>query len=75
MSEDVIVERLENLKKQHEESDKRINDKVDIVGKKLDFTNGKVKKLQIWKAYITGGIAVLTAIVIPLLFLIIRDKI
>ena len=30
-------------------------------------TNGKVRSLEIWRGYITGGIAILGAILIPIL--------
>jgi hypothetical protein len=36
-------------------------------------TNGTVRSLQIWKAYITGAITVLTVLVLPIVFMILRD--
>lgn len=35
---------------------------------KLDYTNGKVMKNTAWRWYTTGAIAVITALVVPVLF-------
>ena len=34
-------------------------------------TNGRVTKLENWRNYITGGLAVLTLLVIPVLLLVV----
>lgn len=31
-------------------------------------TNGSVRSLQIWRGFITGGLAIITVLIIPLLF-------
>lgn len=38
-------------------------------------TNGRVTKLELWQRTITGGIAVLTAVVIPLLLIVVSQHI
>lgn len=35
----------------------------DKIITRLDYTNGKVRSLRVWRAYLTGGIAVLAFIV------------
>lgn len=37
-------------------------------------TNGSVRSLQVWRGFITGGLAILAIIVIPLLFMLIKIK-
>lgn len=58
----VIIERLDNLKLQNEEEHKRIEDQVNR-------TNGSVASLKLWQARILGAISILSAIVIPILFM------
>jgi len=70
MGEEVIVERIEGLKT-------LINERFDLnstehgeLKKRADTTNGRVKRLEIWRAGLFGAWCVisvfLTAIVIPL---------
>lgn len=44
-----------------------IKSSIDGLTTEVKKTNGSVRGLQIWKAYITGGLAVLTAVVVPVL--------
>lgn len=37
-------------------------------------TNGSVRSLQVWRGFITGGLAILALIVIPLLFMLIKIR-
>jgi len=34
---------------------------------KVDKTNGRVTKLEVWKGFITGGLAILGILIIPIL--------
>jgi hypothetical protein len=56
----VIIERLDNLINTNKEEHSRIEEQT----KK---TNGSVASLKIWRAYLTGAVAVLSAIVFPIL--------
>lgn len=56
----VIIERLENIKIELAE-----------VKAHVQKTNGSVASLKMWRGYVTGGLAVLTAIVVPLFFLVV----
>lgn len=58
----ILLEKIENL-----------HEKVEEIKEQVLLTNGSVANLKIWKGYLTGGIAVLTALVIPVLFLLIEQ--
>ena len=51
-----------------------LHEKLDIIREKVEVTNGRVKKLEIWRNYITGGLTVLCIIVVPILLLIISHN-
>ena len=44
---------------------KEIMDKLKIIDTKVTIANGRLKSLELWRAYLTGAIAVLTLIVVP----------
>ena len=52
---ELIEEKFERNEQDHEE-----------IIKQTTKTNGSVRSLQIWRGYITGAIAVIMSIVIPL---------
>mgnify|MGYP001564806549 CR=1 FL=1 len=58
----VIIERLENLKLQNAEEHKRIEEQTTR-------TNGQVASLKLWQARILGALGILSAIIIPILFM------
>lgn len=39
------------------------DDRHKEIIKRLDYTNGKVRKLEIWKGWITGGLSLLGILV------------
>lgn len=57
---------LDDLKKVVEDGFKGIHDRQDK-------TNGNVMNLQLWRAYITGAIAILAAVILPIVFLAIKQ--
>ena len=59
----VLAERLDNFK---EEMKKELSALTTQVLK----TNGSVTKLKEWRSYMLGGMAVLTLLVVPLLFMV-----
>lgn len=40
--------------------------------KRLDHTNGSVASLKIWRGVMMGGLSVITAIIIPIMFMLIN---
>mgnify|MGYP000447449881 CR=1 FL=1 len=50
-----------------------IKTQLNRIEGKQDFTNGRVRKLEIWKGYLTGGLAILTVLVLPLIFLAVQS--
>lgn len=59
----VIVERLENWKEE-------VKKELGALTEQVKKTNGSVINLKMWRAYLTGGIGVLTLLVVPLLFMV-----
>ena len=70
MSEITTINELALMLKNHIDSEQERHDnfdtKLDKIEEQTKKTNGSVRTLFIWRAYITGGIAVLSAIVIPI---------
>ena len=48
---------------------KYIRESVDTLNVKVEKTNGRVIKLEKWRAFLAGGMAVVSAILIPILFM------
>ncbi len=50
--------------------------KGDLLEIKVDVkkTNGRVGSLENWRWFITGGLAVVTLVLIPLIFIVIQSK-
>ena len=59
---DIIFERLNNFIKQNSSEHEQMNGH-------LAKLNGSVVNLKVWKGIMQGGIAVLIAIIIPILFM------
>jgi beta-lactamase class D len=54
------------------EASEKINDeRHKEVIKRLDYTNGKVRKLEIWKGWLTGGLS-LIGFLVGILIIVIK---
>jgi len=58
----VVVERLDNVKEKIECNHQENKDEHEKIMKKQDFTNGKVRALQIWKATMAGALAIISMV-------------
>jgi hypothetical protein len=47
--------------------------KMDEVCDQVKKTNGRVKSLELWRALIIGGFSVITLVILPYLFIIIKS--
>ena len=50
-----------------------VKDDVKEIKVQVKTTNGRVNKLENWRWFMTGGLAILTAVVLPVLFLVISN--
>ncbi len=50
-----------------------INEKLDIITVKVEDTNGRVQSLERWRMFIMGGLTILTVILVPVIFLMLRQ--
>lgn len=56
---EVLIERIENLQKTLGTTHQENKEDHQAIMTKQDYTNGKVRSLQIWKASIVGAIGVI----------------
>jgi hypothetical protein len=66
----IILERMngfENLLNQRFSAQHEI---MQSLHRKVDLTNGRVTKQERWQAYIMGAVAILTTLILPILFII-----
>jgi hypothetical protein len=52
-----------------------IHEKLDLILTQTTKTNGRVNSLENWKGFITGGLAIITIVIIPLTFIVISNLI
>jgi hypothetical protein len=50
-----------------------INKTMNEVLEQTKKTNGRVSNLENWRAYILGAVAVLTALVLPIVFMVVNE--
>jgi len=58
----VVVERLDNVKDKIETNHQENKEEHEKIMKKQDYTNGKVRSLQIWKATMAGALIIISVI-------------
>lgn len=49
-----------------------VHEKLDRIIQQVETTNGRVRCLERWRSFMSGGLAVLTAVVLPIVWYIIR---
>ena len=52
-----------------------IRDQLNRIEAQTTKTNGRVSKLENWRGFITGGLAILSAIMLPIVFILISSYI
>jgi hypothetical protein len=60
-STDVLEERIENDKEATRLFREQLTNTLARIEAKQDHTNGRVKKLELWRMFILGGFAALSA--------------
>lgn len=63
-----LTSEINNLRNEMKAEFKEVKDKQDK-------TNGRVKRLEIWRAYIVGALAVLNTIVYPVVLIYVQNHI
>ena len=48
-----------------------INEKLDVIFKQVTETNGRVTRLERWKSFIHGGMAILSLMVVPVMLYVV----
>lgn len=52
---------------------KEIHSTVKRIEEQTTKTNGRVSKLETWRGFITGGLAVVAVLLVPILFMLIKQ--
>lgn len=72
ISNDVILEKLDGLKTLFTEKFDNNSREHKIVIAHQEKTNGRVTKLETWRAFATGGFLIVQLIVVPFAWIIIE---
>ena len=65
---------LDNLKGHINEKFEDVKVELSEIKTQVKTTNGRVKKLELWKAFILGAIAVITSVGIPLFIYVYQQR-
>lgn len=49
-----------------------VHEKLDSILEQVKATNGRLRCLERWRSFITGELAVLTAVVLPIVWFVIK---
>jgi len=63
---------LDELNTKLDNNNTNQHSKLDEILEQVKLTNNRVRRLEIWKGYMTGGVAILTALVVPMVLLILN---
>lgn len=66
----VIVERLDGLRQLMDQKFSGQHEIMQSLHRKVDHTNGRVMKLEKWRAYLAGAVAILMTLIVPILFMV-----
>ena len=55
------------------EHQKQTNATLASVNEQTIKTNGRVRALEVWRGFITGGLGVLTALVLPVAYAVVKE--
>jgi hypothetical protein len=64
---------LKGVKQHMEDTIRPIYEKTDRILEQTIRTNGRVSNLEKWRSYITGAVAVLTVLVLPIIFMFLKS--
>jgi hypothetical protein len=53
-----------------EHMQEEITEKLNTIIEQLRCTNGRIKTLELWKSYQLGALSVLTALLLPIAFIV-----
>lgn len=70
---------IKNMFREHQDDDRKnfgeIKDSIQELTVEVRKTNGSVRKLQLWRSYLMGGMTIISAMVLPLLLFIVSQYI
>ena len=75
MEQDYTKREIDIIFDRQEDHLKYIREKVDSIEAQTKITTNRVSNLENWKFYLSGAIAILTIIVLPIAFMIFNNLI
>lgn len=64
---------IENLSERMEEKHADLKDSLDRIETQTTKTNGRVAELEKWRWITVGAVSILTALVLPVIFIILKN--
>lgn len=68
-----VAENIKAVKEHISEKYDDMKEQLNRIEIQTTETNGKVRSLQVWRGFITGGLAIVTVLLIPILFMLIQS--